>query len=1071
MGRWDLHVGRARVFLSALVLGFVVLNSSMPAAGATAAGFSLLSSQTSPVTGAVTISAPDVRPEPGLVGVQFKIDGYVLNALTTTSPFEVIWSAASATNGDHTITAEVRLTSGVVIESAPLLLTVGNPTTFNRLLHVDAGAGNDGNTGLRATAAVQSLARVASLAQAGDTVVLRGTFTGQDLMPMASGTAAKPIIFTSDPGQPAVLQGGSLKLVGLHHVVVERLAILNGPIVLNGSNNNVFRDCQVSNVGNGSGQWGHAFRMTNSSDNLIERCTITDIGNEAENTGDSIWIDNGSSRNRILNNTLRNGGHTLMNIGGDRPGEAEVGDNVIAGNTLINPWTTPLILAWMTRRTLVENNRISLGATNGVNWPRAGIQLQSNDNIIRYNEIFDNAAAGIMIQGFVYNGNIPQDSIGNQIYNNVFYNNNRIQDFVNNAGALHFRISNGRTITQNVIENNIFFRNGGFQYQGNTYTITINHYDNGSAWPEGNLNGNVIKNNIFLRQPGSAGTPLVLHIRNSAQGGNVSYTLPGFQQISSAAFANFESDPMFTDEANRAFTLRSGSPAIDRGVAIPGVAYLGTAPDLGANEYDGGGGPPADTIPPTVAVTAPSVGQTVSGMVTIRASASDNVGVTRIDYLQDGQVLGVLSPPALTFSWDTAAVSNGPHTLTARGYDAAGNVGTSVPVAVTVANADTTKPTVAITTPTTNPTYSTSSSSLTLGGTASDNVGVTQVTWTNSRGGSGTTTGTTSWTASGIVLQAGSNVLTVTARDAASNTTTASMTVTFTDTTTPTVTITTPTGNPTYTTGNSSLTLGGTASDNVGVTQVTWTNSSGGSGTATGTTSWTASGIALQLGSNVLTVTARDAAGNTATDTLTVTRSDSTPPTVTITVPTASPAYTTSTPALTLGGTATDNLGVTQVTWVNNRGGSGTATGTTSWTAGGITLQTGANVLTVTARDAAGNTATASMTVTLSGTLPFTDDPLAAQSTSIKAVHVTELRATIDSVRVARGLGTFAWTDSTLTPGITPVKAVHLTQLRTALNQAYQAAGRTAPTYTDPTGPTVIKALHLNELRAAASAL
>ena len=228
MGRWDLHVGRARVFLSALVLGFVVLNSSMPAAGATAAGFSLLSSQTSPVTGAVTISAPDVRPEPGLVGVQFKIDGYVLNALTTTSPFEVIWSAASATNGDHTITAEVRLTSGIVIESAPLLLTVGNPTTFNRLLHVDAGAGNDGNTGLRATAALQSLARVASLAQAGDTVVLRGTFTGQDLIPMASGTAAKPIIFTSDPGQPAVLQGGSLKLVGLHHVVVGE--VRDGPV-------------------------------------------------------------------------------------------------------------------------------------------------------------------------------------------------------------------------------------------------------------------------------------------------------------------------------------------------------------------------------------------------------------------------------------------------------------------------------------------------------------------------------------------------------------------------------------------------------------------------------------------------------------------------------------------------------------------------------------------------------------------------------------------------------------------------------------------------------------------------
>src|SRR5213078_4104445 len=291
------------------------------------------------------------------------------------------------------------------------------------------------------------------------------------------------------------------------------------------------------------------------------------------------------------------------------------------------------------------------------------------------------------------------------------------------------------------------------------------------------------------------------------------------------------------------------------------------------NEYDGGGGPPADTIPPTVAVTAPSVGQTVSGMVTIRASASDNVGVTRIDYLQDGQVLGVLSPPALTFSWDTAAVSNGPHTLTARGYDAAGNVGTSVPVAVTVANADTTKPTVAITTPTTNPTYSTSSSSLTLGGTASDNVGVTQVTWTNSRGGSGTATGTTSWTASGIGLQMGTNMLTVQARDAAGNTATDMLTVTRTDTAPPTVTISAPTSGPTFTTSTSSLTLAGTASDNVGVTQVTWMNSLGGNGTATGTTSWTA-GVALQTGANVLTVQARDAAGNTATATLTVTLTD-----------------------------------------------------------------------------------------------------------------------------------------------------------------------------------------------------
>ncbi len=83
-----------------------------------------------------------------------------------------------------------------------------------------------------------------------------------------------------------------------------------------------------------------------------------------------------------------------------------------------------------------------------------------------------------------------------------------------------------------------------------------------------------------------------------------------------------------------------------------------------------------------------------------------------------------------------------------------------------------------------------------------------------------------------------------------------------------------------------------------------------------------------------------------------------TPPTVAIT----SQSYAT-TNSLTLGGIASDDVAVTQVTWANSRGGSGVATGTTSWTASGIVLQPGVNVITVTASDAAGNTASVSVTV------------------------------------------------------------------------------------------------------------
>ncbi len=84
------------------------------------------------------------------------------------------------------------------------------------------------------------------------------------------------------------------------------------------------------------------------------------------------------------------------------------------------------------------------------------------------------------------------------------------------------------------------------------------------------------------------------------------------------------------------------------------------------------------------------------------------------------------------------------------------------------------------------------------------------------------------------------------------------------------MTISSPSAADTHSTGTPTLTLGGTATDNFTITQVTWTNSRGGGGTATGTTAWSASNIALQAGSNVLTVTARDSSGNLGTDTLTV---------------------------------------------------------------------------------------------------------------------------------------------------------------------------------------------------------
>ena len=71
---------------------------------------------------------------------------------------------------------------------------------------------------------------------------------------------------------------------------------------------------------------------------------------------------------------------------------------------------------------------------------------------------------------------------------------------------------------------------------------------------------------------------------------------------------------------------------------------------------------------------------------------------------------------------------------------------------------DTVAPAVAIMGPTSAATYSMTGTTLALNGTASDNTAVTQVTWVNSRGGSGTASGSTSWSVPSIALQSGSNV-------------------------------------------------------------------------------------------------------------------------------------------------------------------------------------------------------------------------------------------------------------------------------------------------------------------------
>ncbi|MEW6304923.1 MAG: Ig-like domain-containing protein [Verrucomicrobiota bacterium] len=102
----------------------------------------------------------------------------------------------------------------------------------------------------------------------------------------------------------------------------------------------------------------------------------------------------------------------------------------------------------------------------------------------------------------------------------------------------------------------------------------------------------------------------------------------------------------------------------------------------------GGSVPVPDDIPPELFLSEPEDGAIVSGAVAVSAQVSDDIGVAGVQFQLDGANLGaeVLSEP-FTISWNTTAVPNGSHTLTAIARDTAGNPAAAYPITVFVENA------------------------------------------------------------------------------------------------------------------------------------------------------------------------------------------------------------------------------------------------------------------------------------------------------------------------------------------------------------------------------------------------
>ncbi len=315
-----------------------------------------------------------------------------------------------------------------------------------------------------------------------------------------------------------------------------------------------------------------------------------------------------------------------------------------------------------------------------------------------------------------------------------------------------------------------------------------------------------------------------------------------------------------------------------------------------------------DLIAPTVALLAPTAGATVTGTVTSTATATDNRGVIRVEFHEGATLLCTDTSAPYTCSWNTRNGPNGSRTLTARAYDAGGNLGITE-VTVTADN-DLTPPAVILTAPAEGATLT---GTVTLAASASDAVGITQVVFFAGTTLVGTaTTAPYSLSYNTRSLPNGAKALTARAYDAAGNVgTSATVNVTFSnDLLPPNVTLTGPGGGATL---KGTVTLSATASDNFAVTRVEFYDGAtllGTDTTAPYNLSWDTRTVAN--GSHQLTAKAYDAVEQSGTSpgvNVTV-NNDLMAPTVALSAPKAG-ATVTGTVASTA--TATDNVGVVRV--------------------------------------------------------------------------------------------------------------------------------------------------------------
>lgn len=240
-----------------------------------------------------------------------------------------------------------------------------------------------------------------------------------------------------------------------------------------------------------------------------------------------------------------------------------------------------------------------------------------------------------------------------------------------------------------------------YQWETSTYSDSTEHTIFAKAWDGGNntATSEVITVTVYPRT-GEAGddiapTALFLYpIDGSTIAGNVRVALDIADNDSLANIELYVDGELETSEANPSSPWTYDWDTSDKADSLEHNLYvkvfdragnIGTA-TRNVTIFSEIGTVDPDIDPPVALFLYPLEGSAVTGTVQVSVDLFDNVGISRVEFYVDGQLENSATNPSIPwiFDWDTSPGDGLLHSVYIKAYDAAGNIGTSGLLTLTI---------------------------------------------------------------------------------------------------------------------------------------------------------------------------------------------------------------------------------------------------------------------------------------------------------------------------------------------------------------------------------------------------